>query len=157
MRMENAVIRRAGGLFLVVVAVAVAVHTVVEPLYHTSSETQPYSPLWNILDPLMVAAVAVGLIFAWLRKRSVDRNQDGHAITRAWLVANTLIYGLLFVAILLLWNWFNLLSPGYTAIGDEAVSLVWILIDAVLPLLLGALGIALLRGSGNGRDSISVR
>ena len=46
-RMEHAVIRRACGLFLVLVAVAVAVHTVVEPLYHASTETQPYSPLFN--------------------------------------------------------------------------------------------------------------
>ena len=144
-RMEHAVITRACGLFLVLVAVAVAVHTVVEPLYHASTETQPYSPLWNILDPLMVAAVAIGLLNAWVRKRRADRNQDGSAISRAWLVANTLFYGLLFVAILLLWNWFNLLSPRFTAVGDETVALVWILIDALLPLLLGSLGISLLR------------
>ena len=148
--MEHTVIGRVCGLFLVLVAVAVAVHTMVEPLYHTSSESQPYSPLWNILDPLMVAAVATGLLYAWLRKRRADRDQDGGAISRAWLVANTLFYGLLFVAILLLWNWFNLLSPRFTAIGDETVALVWILIDALLPLLLGALGISLLRAeSGN--------
>ena len=143
--MENAVLRRACGLFLVLVAVAVAVHTVVEPLYHASSETQPYSPLWNILDPLMVAAVAIGLLYAWLRKRRADRNQDGGTVSRVWLVTNTLFYGLLFVAILLLWNWFNLLSPRFTAIGVETVSLIWILIDALLPLLLGSLGISLLR------------
>jgi len=150
MHMENAVIRRMCGLFLLLVAVAVAVHTVVEPLYHASTETQPYSPLWNILDPLMVAAVAVGLLYAFLRKRRADRNQGGSAISRAWLVANTLFYGLLFVAILLLWNWFNLLSPRFTAIGDETVSLVWILIDALLPLLLGALGVSLLGNDKNG-------
>ena len=143
--MENAVIRRACGLFLVLVAVVVAVHTVAEPLYHASSESQPYSPLWNFLDPLMVAAVAVGLLCAFLRKRRACRNQDGSAISRPWLVANTQFYGLLLVAILLLWNWFNLLSPRFTAIGDETVSLVWILIDAMLPLLLGSLGISLLR------------
>jgi len=67
------------------------------------------------------------------------------AISRSWLVANTQFYGLLCVAILLLWNWFNLLSPRFTAVGAETVSLVWILIDALLPPLLGALGISLLR------------
>ena len=79
----------------------------------------------------------------------VDRNPDRSAITRAWLAANTQFYGLLFVAILLLWNWFNLLSPGFTAIGDATASLVWILIDALLPLLLGSLGISLLRTSSD--------
>ena len=106
-------------MFLVLVAVAVAVHTVVEPLYHASRAGQPYSPLWSILDPLMVAAVAVGLIFAWLRKRAAGGQRAGDAVTRTWLAANTWFYGLLFVAILLLWNWFNLLSPRFTAIGDE--------------------------------------
>lgn len=74
-----------GGLFLALVAAAMAVHTVVEPLYHASADGQPYSPLWSVLDPLMVAAVAVGLIFAWLRKRAAGGQRDGAAVTRAWL------------------------------------------------------------------------
>ena len=53
-------LKRICGLFLVLMAVAVAVHTVVEPLYHVSSEGQPYSSLWNILNPLMVLAIALG-------------------------------------------------------------------------------------------------
>ena len=138
-------VKRIGGIFLVLVAVTVAVHTVVEPLYHTSVDGQPYSPLWTILDPLMVAAVAVGVIFAWPRKRAAGGQRDGDTVTRAWLAANTWFYGLLFVAILLLWNWFNLLSPRYTAPPDSAVSIVWIIIDALLPLLLASLGISLLR------------
>lgn len=138
-------VQRIGGLFLVLVAVAVAVHTVIEPLYHASAEGQPYSPLWNVLDPLMVAAVALGAIFAWLRKHAAGSHRDSNTVTRAWLAANTWFYGLLFVAILLLWNWFNLLSPRFTAIGDETASLVWIIIDALLPLLLASLGISLLR------------
>ena len=36
-----------------------------------------------------------------------------------------------------------------TAVPEAAVSLAWIIIDAGLPLLLGALGVSLLRG---GRD-----
>ena len=137
--------QRAAGIFLVLVAVVIAVHTVVEPLYHASTDGQPYSPLWNVLDPLMVAAVAVGVIFAWLRKRAAGSQRNGDAVTCIWLAANTWFYGLLFIAILLLWNWFNLLSPRYTAPPASAVSIVWITIDALLPLLLGSLGISLLR------------
>ena len=43
-----------------------------------------------------------------------------------------------------------MLSPAFTAVGTETASLVWILIDATLPLLTGAMGVFLLRGS---RDS----
>ena len=68
-------------------------------------------------------------------------------MTRDFLAANTLFYGLLFIGILFFFNWFNLLSPAYTAVGPDAVSVVWALIDAALPLLLGALGLTLLRGN----------
>ena len=64
-------LKRISGIFLVLMAVAVAVHTVVEPLYHTSSKGQPYSPLWDILDPLMALAIALGVIFGYLRKKDV--------------------------------------------------------------------------------------
>ena len=42
-------LKRISGVILIVMAVAVAVQTIVEPLYHTSSEGQPYSrfgPSW---------------------------------------------------------------------------------------------------------------
>ncbi len=65
-------LKRMSGLFLLVIAAAVAVHVIVEPLYHTSSETQMYSPLWVVLDPLMVLAVVLGVIFGGIRKRAVD-------------------------------------------------------------------------------------
>ncbi len=132
------------GAILTIVGVAVAIHTIVEPLYHVSTEGQPYSPLWSILDKLMALAIALGLIFGYIRKKGVDGSD---AITREYLAANTLFYGLLFVGILFFWNWFNLLSSTFTAIGEETVSLVWILIDASLPLLLGAMGISLLRAN----------
>ena len=104
----------------------------------------------------MVVGVAVGVIFAWRRKRAAVGTRDGDAVTHTWLAANTWFYGLLAVAIMLLWNWFNLLSPRFTAVADETASLVWILIDVLLPLLLGSLGISLLRPSSSGEDSNSL-
>ncbi len=138
-------IPRIGGAVLVVTAVAVAVHTVVEPLYYASTEAAPYSPFWSVLDVLMAVTIVVGLVFAYCRKRAAG-GEGGH-LTREYLVASTLFYGLLFVGIMFYWNWFNLLSPAYTAVPEAAVSLAWIIIDAGLPLLLGALGVSLLRGT----------
>ena len=40
--------KRISGAVLVVMAVVVAVHTIVEPLYYTSTEESPYSPAWGI-------------------------------------------------------------------------------------------------------------
>lgn len=143
-------LKRICGLFLVLMAVAVAVHTVVEPLYHVSSEGQPYSPLWNILNPLMALAIALGLIFGYLRKKASDSEGDGGTVTREFVAANVQFYGFLCVGIMFFWNWFILHSPDFTAVGAETASLVWILIDATLPLLTGAMGVFLLRGGNDG-------
>ncbi len=137
---------RIVGVFLVAMAVIVAAHTVVEPLYHVSADGQPYSPLWTVLNPLTALAVLLGVMAAWRCKRAVDKEGEDAPVSRAFLIANTLFFGLLFLGILFFWNWFNLLSPGFTAIPPETVTLVWIVIDAALPLLWGATGVALLRG-----------
>ena len=135
------------GLYLFAVAVLVAVHTVVEPLYHASGPGQPYSPFWTIVNPLTAVAIVLGAVFSFRRKRGAA----GETVTREFLVANTLFYGFLFAGIMFFWNWFNILSPAFTAIGDETVSLVWIVVDAGVPLLAGATGVHLLRsGAGGG-------
>lgn len=138
-------IKKVLGLALVVMAIVVAVHTVVEPLYHVSEPGQPYSPFWMLLDPPMVLAWAVGTIFAYLRKRAVD-HEGGETVTREYLAANVLFYGFLAVGILLLWSYFNLLNPNYAPAGSDAVSVLWMLLDVTLPLLFGAMGVNLLRG-----------
>ena len=142
-------LKRICGLFLVLIAVAVAVHTVVEPLYHTSSEGQPYSPFWDILNPLMAIAIMVGVLFGYLRKNAADSEGDSGTVTREFVAANVQFYGFLCVGIMFFWNWFILYSPEFTAVGAETASLVWILIDATLPLLTGAMGVFLLRGGND--------
>ena len=140
-------LKKVVGIFLIVVAVLVGAHTVVEPLYHVSTEARPYSAAWDILNPVMIVALVLALIFSYARKRSVDADES--APTREFISANTLFYGFLFVSILMFLNWFNLRSPEFTAIGDETTSLVWIIIDALLPLLAGAMGIHLVRDRGD--------
>ncbi len=136
--------KRIVGVYLILVAAVVAIHTVAEPLYYTSTEASPYSPHWNKINALMVLAIVLGLVFGCMRKRSVG-GEEGSAVTREYLEAHVLFYGLLFVGILFFWNFFNLHSPGFTAIAHEIVSAVWILIDAALPIILGAMGASLLR------------
>ncbi len=134
------------GAVLILIGALVAVHTVVEPLYHASSQASPYSPNWSYINPLMAIAIALGLIFSCMRKQEVDREGGNAPVTRAYLAANTIFYGLLFIGILFFFNWFNLQSPAYNAVGPDAVSVIWAVIDAALPLLLGAQGVTMLRG-----------
>ena len=103
-------LKRIVGVVLLAIGAVVAVHTIIEPLYHVSSAASPYSPMWRIIDPLEALAVVLGVICGYLRKRSVAH--DGATpITREWLAANALFYGFLCVGILFFWNWFNLLRP----------------------------------------------
>ncbi len=140
-------LHRLIGGYLLLVAVAVAVHTVVEPLYHTTIEGQPYSPLWNLLNPTMAVALLLGLLLGYQRKRAADGQAESQSVTRELLVANSQFFACAFVSILFFWNWFNHLSPSFAAIGAGTVALVWILIDALLPLVLGAMGVHMLKSS----------
>ena len=139
-------LRRVIGAVLILIGALVAIHTVVEPLYHASSEASPYSPNWSYINPLMAIAIVLGLIFSCMRKQEVDREGGDAPVTRAFLAANTIFYGLLFIGILFFFNWLNLLSPDYDAVGPDSVSVIWAMIDAALPLLLGAQGMTLLKG-----------
>ena len=139
-------LRKIIGILLIVVAAAVAIHTVVEPLYHASSEAQPYAPFWNILDPIMAVAIVLTVIFGYIRKRDAC-NEAGTTVTREWISANVVFYGIIFIGIMFFWNYFNLLSLAFTAVGADAVSLAWIIIDATLPLLLGAMGMHLFKAN----------
>ena len=139
------ILKKIVGIILLVVAVVVAVHTIVEPLYFDSSQSgSGYSEgVWAIVNPLSAITVILGLIFGYMRKRDADA-VDETTVTREFLTANIIFYGFLFIGIMFFWNWFNLLSPAFNAVGPDAVSLTWIIIDAGLPLLAGALGIHLL-------------
>lgn len=140
-------IRPFVGVFLVAAGLLVAVHTIIEPLYHVSSQDNPYSPFWDIVNPLTASAIILGGIFGCLRAKAIGLEGGRAPITRAYLAANLQLYGFLFVGILFFWNWFNLLSPGFTAIGADATALVWIFIDAAVPLLSVSLGLRLVRGN----------
>ncbi len=141
-------LKRISGAVLVAMAVVVAVHTVVEPLYYTSTEESPYSPAWGVIGWLMFVPLALGLAFGHARKRAVESGGGDGAITREFVAANVHFYGGLFFGIMFLLNWFAQITPAFTAIGGSTASLAWMILDAGLPLLWGSMGMFLLRGGG---------
>ena len=136
-------IQRFFGVILIVIAAIVAIHTVIEPIYHTSSSEHPYSPLWTIIDPLSAISIIVGLEFGYLRMRRTRENPS----VQEFIAANALFYGFVFAAILFFWSWLGIskVAKDYTAVSADVRSLVWTIFDALLPLLNTALGIHLLR------------
>ena len=133
-------LRRAVGVLLLITAAIVGIYFVVDQL-----EVLPF--LWAELNYLMAVAIVLGLIFAYLRKRSLEAAGLDRIVTRRYLEANILFYGFLLVAMLFFWNWFDRL------IDDESQgihrNIVWIIVDTVGPLLWGALGMFLLRGAND--------
>ena len=140
-------LKRVIGVVLILIAAIVAIHTVIEPVYHTSSDAQPYSSAWDWINWLSAISIILGLIFGYIR---MSRAGDGSSV-QEFVAANTLFYGFLFAAILFFWNWFGISGAGqdFTAVSADTRGLVWIVFDALHPLLSGALGAHLLRSSAS--------
>ena len=140
-------LKRVIGVVLIIIAAIVAIHTVIEPVYHTSTEDSPYSSIWDIINWLSLISIILGLIFGYIRMSRADANSSG----QEFLAANTQFYGFMFVAIIFLWNWFGISKVGsdFTAVGNDPRTMVWIIFDAILPLLNGAMGVHLLRAGAS--------
>lgn len=138
-------LKRVIGVVLILIAAIVAIHTVAEPLYHTSSESQPYSSAWNWINPLTAISIILGLIFSYIRMSGAGESASGPE----FIAANALFYGFLFAGILFFWNWFGISSAAqdFTAVSGDTRGLVWIIFDALHPLLSGAMGAHLVRSS----------
>ncbi len=81
--MDN--LKRIIGVYLIAVAVIVAVHTIIEPLYYTSTEADPYTPNWMYINPLMAIAVALSLILSYGCKRRADlEGGDAPSLATIW-------------------------------------------------------------------------
>ena len=141
-------LKRVIGIVLIVIAAIVAIQTIIEPVYHTSTEDSPHSSAWDYINPLSAISIIVGLIFSCIHMSRLSENSS----VQEFIGANSLFYGFIFVAIIFFWNWFGISGVGsdFTAVGMDTRSLIWILFDAILPPLNIAMGISLLRSSDSG-------
>ena len=133
------------GVVLIVIAAIIAINTVIEPIYHTSTEDSPHSSTWDYINPLFAISIILGIIFGYIRMSRAGED----ASVQEFIAGNALFYGFMAVAIIFFWNWFGISGIGqdFTAVGHGTRGMVWILINAILPLLNGALGAHLLRAS----------
>ena len=140
-------LKRFIGVVLIIIAAAVAIQAILEPLYHTSTEDSPYSSAWDYINPLSAIAIILGLIFGYIRLSGVGADSS----VQEFIAANTLFYGFIFTAILFFWNWFGIMeiASDFTAVSHGTRGLVWILFDAMLPPLNIAMGIHLLRAGSS--------
>ena len=141
-------LKKVIGVFLILVAAIVAIHTVAEPLYYSSTPENPYNnSVWLYINILSAITLVIGIIVSYVRKSNVSENSS----VQEYIAANTLFFGFMFAAIFFFWNWFGIHNPGqdYTPTNSDTGSMVWIIFDPILPLLNGALGMHLLRSKSS--------
>ena len=139
-------LKRVIGVVLIIIAAIVAIQTVIEPVYHTSTEDSPNSAAWDWINWLSVISIILGLIFGYIRMSHAGADSS----VQEFLAANTQFYGFMFVAIIFLWNWLGISDVGSDfKVGSDPRTMVWIIFDAILPLLNGALGVHLLRSNSS--------
>ena len=130
-------LRHSAAWTLILGGLLVAVHMVVEPLYHVSDPDRPVNFVWEVINPVMAAVILLGCGVACAQKRRTD--SEG-TVSRSWIAANVHFYGLLAVGMLFFWNWFNTLNPAFTGTHPAVVSATWTALDVAMPLLCISLG-----------------
>ncbi len=137
-------IKKLVGVYLVGVALAVAVFFVINPFLSESFEVPN---VWNVLDVLMLIGLALGLVFNYAAKRESCKGDPGETITRRYLEGNVAFFVTAGTSILFLHNWFSLLAHGSDSLdGNHQAWIIWAAVDTLLPLVLGFTGYRLLRG-----------
>ena len=91
-------LKRVIGIVLIVIALIVAIQTIIEPIYHTSTDESPHSSAWDIINPLSAISIILGLIFGYIRMRGIGEDSS----VQEFIAANTLFYGFIFTAIIFL-------------------------------------------------------
>lgn len=141
------VLRRIGAVYLIAVAVAVAVFFIVNALL---DDTLDVLQVWYVLDVAMLIGLAVALIFNYSRKMEVGGRDPESGVTLRYLEVNVAFYATAAVTILFLHNWLSLLAQGADSLdGNHQAWVIWAFVDTALPLVLGVTGCALWREADN--------
>ena len=103
--MNNVLLKRIKALFLVAMAIAVALNLILTPVYHDGA---PDYPVWEIMNWFMAAAVIVALIANIMRKRTLNKETTS---ALDYLRASITYYGAIALTMLFFWEWFWVLNP----------------------------------------------
>ena len=123
-------VHRLISVYLALVAVAVAVHFVLYPLYAYDSDGEVIDTArtaWDVLNWFMALGLVLMLVTTFKEKRRLD--SAASVDLRRWLVATVMFYGTVLLTLGFVPNWF---AAGW---GTGANGTIWHLIDTVLPVV----------------------
>lgn len=134
-------IKRIIGVLLILVSLVIAVQFIAWRLYDSGA-------VWEVVNYISLVSIALAFYFNLERKRASDGSGDS-GVTREYLESNVLYFATMVLATLFLFNWLNLLVNGVTEIGEEVMhDVVWVVVDIMLIVVMGATGGYLVRGGG---------
>ena len=122
---------RVTSVYLIVLAVVVAVNFIITPLYHPGGD-EPYT-VWETLNWFMAVGMVITVIASYIQKRRVDG--DGSSDLKRYLEANAVFYLAVVVFLIFFWNWFSNLSSS-----NEADGQFWVVVDTLMPVVMGVTG-----------------
>lgn len=130
-----AVVKKLLAVFLIGTALVVAVHFVFNSFYREALDTVD---VWAILDWPIGVATLIALVVNYQGKRAIDQDANA-AVTREYVAAGVRLTASVLLALWFFSNWFNFLNAG--ADGETVANqVVWVLVDALVVLVLGATG-----------------
>ena len=139
-----AALKKLGAVYLVGVAVVVAVFFIVNTFLDDEINVLN---VWHVLDVLMLIALAVALVYNYSRKLDESDSDPGEGVTRRYVEVNVAFYLTAGVTILFLHAWFSLLALGEDSLFDNsrAAWTIWAVVDTLLPIVVGVTGCTLWR------------
>ena len=144
-------LKKLGGVYLVGLAVAVAVFFIVNPFLTDSIDVLN---VWYVLDVLMLVGLVIALAYNYARKRDACGGDPGGAVTRRYVDVNAAFYVTAGVTVLFLHNWFSLLAMGADSLDDNsrAAWTIWAAVDTLLPIVVGVTGCRMWREASGTAD-----
>lgn len=133
-------IKRIIGALLILFSIVIAVQFIAWRLYDSGD-------VWTVVNYISLVAIALAFYFNLERKRKNETSGDG-SVNREYIESNVLYFGTMVLAALFLFNWLNLLVNGAKDVGEEVMhDVVWVVVDIMLIVLMGATGGHLLKGA----------
>ena len=130
------IVKRVVGIVHILAATVVGLQQMFSSTYESSGD------VWQVLNYVMFVAIALALVFNFIRKRANDASGDT-GLSREYLESNVTFYLTSAIAILFVYNWVGDL------VGDEGggtlTGIVWTVVNVVFVLISAATGAHLLR------------
>lgn len=143
-------LKRAVGVILALIALAVAVHYAVGELYG-GLLPQP-GLVWDILNWFMAGGVLVALACQYRAKRALARGPGGRGINGEYLTTNLLLFAAIVLTLWFFRNWFDNLIVG-AGTQEDTILFIWQIVNPLFVLVTGATAAQLWRRPVNDSEN----